>query len=138
MLVFTLRRLSLFIFTMLLLTMLSFSVNFLFPGETIINLSGAINATPSQLVFGHDAIVNNKYEANQDTIKAKKQKKINLNNVRENAKRTPHTYKVGDKVILTTESNTKFGQNPYKGPYEVFKINDNGTIKFKTTILLTL
>ncbi|MCW8863548.1 MAG: ABC transporter permease subunit [Colwellia sp.] len=49
MLIFTLRRLSLFIFTMLLLTLLSFSLSFLFPGDAVINLSGAINATPSQL-----------------------------------------------------------------------------------------
>jgi cationic peptide transport system permease protein len=55
MFVFTLRRLSLFLFTMLLLTLLSFSVNFLFPGEAIINLTGAINATPSQLVELNDA-----------------------------------------------------------------------------------
>jgi cationic peptide transport system permease protein len=40
---------------MLLLTLLSFSVNFLFPGEAIINLTGAINATPSQLVELNDA-----------------------------------------------------------------------------------
>jgi cationic peptide transport system permease protein len=55
MFVFTLRRLSLFLFTMLLLTLLSFSLNFLFPGEAIINLTGAINATPSQLVELNDA-----------------------------------------------------------------------------------
>ena len=54
MLIFTLRRLSLFIFTMLILTLLSFSLNFLFPGEAIINLTGAINATPSQLVELND------------------------------------------------------------------------------------
>jgi len=35
---------------MLLLTLLSFSLGFLFPGDAIINVSGAINATPSQLV----------------------------------------------------------------------------------------
>lgn len=50
MLVFTLRRLNLFIFTMLLLTLLSFSLSFLFPGDAVINVSGAINATPSQLI----------------------------------------------------------------------------------------
>ncbi|MBL4941033.1 MAG: ABC transporter permease subunit [Colwellia sp.] len=50
MLVFALRRLNLFIFTMLLLTLLSFSLSFLFPGDAIINISGAINATPSELV----------------------------------------------------------------------------------------
>ena len=53
MLVFTLRRLNLFVFTMLVLTLLSFSLSFLFPGDAIINISGAINATPSQLAEIH-------------------------------------------------------------------------------------
>jgi cationic peptide transport system permease protein len=35
---------------MLLLTILSFSLSFLFPGEQLINLTGQINASPAQLV----------------------------------------------------------------------------------------
>ncbi|TWX52617.1 ABC transporter permease [Colwellia hornerae] len=50
MLIFTLRRLNLFIFTMFLLTLLSFSLSFLFPGEQLINISGQVNATPKQLM----------------------------------------------------------------------------------------
>ena len=50
MLIFTLRRLSLFIFTMLMLTVVSFSLSFLFPGDNVINLSGQINVTAEQLV----------------------------------------------------------------------------------------
>lgn len=50
MLIFTLRRLSLFFFTMLLLTVVSFSLSFLFPGDALINLSGEINATPQRLL----------------------------------------------------------------------------------------
>ena len=46
MLIFTLRRLNLFLFTMLILSILSFSLSFLFPGEQIINISGQINAAP--------------------------------------------------------------------------------------------
>lgn len=49
MLIFTLRRLNLFIFTMLVLTILSFSLSFLFPGEQIINISGLVNATPESI-----------------------------------------------------------------------------------------
>ncbi len=49
MLIFTLRRFSLFFFTMLLLTILSFSLSFLFPGEQLVNLTGQINASPEQL-----------------------------------------------------------------------------------------
>ena len=50
MLTFTLRRLSLFLFTMLALTVLSFSLSYLFPGDAVINHSGYINATPTELV----------------------------------------------------------------------------------------
>ncbi|MEI6893336.1 MAG: ABC transporter permease [Colwellia sp.] len=49
MLTFTLRRLSLFIFTLLVLTLLSFSLGFLFPGDTVINHSGQINTTAAEL-----------------------------------------------------------------------------------------
>jgi len=49
MLVFTLRRLSLFFFTMLILTLVSFSLSYLFPGNAVINLSGEVNASASRL-----------------------------------------------------------------------------------------
>ncbi|PCI60281.1 MAG: peptide ABC transporter permease [Gammaproteobacteria bacterium] len=49
MLMFTLRRLSLFFFTMLMLTILAFSLSFLFPGDPLINLTGEVNASPVRL-----------------------------------------------------------------------------------------
>ncbi len=49
MLMFTLRRLSLFFFTMLLLTILSFSLSYFFPGDAIVNLTGQVNATAEQI-----------------------------------------------------------------------------------------
>jgi hypothetical protein len=52
-------------------------------------------ATPIQLVFGHDAIHNVKFQADcWQYIKERKQWLINQNNECENAKRTPHDYKV--------------------------------------------
>lgn len=48
MLIFTLRKLNLFIFTFIVLTALSFSLSFLFPGDALINMTGQINATPEQ------------------------------------------------------------------------------------------
>ncbi len=61
MLTFTLRRLSLFIFTMLVLTLLSFSLSFFFPGDTVINHSGQINATTAELVK-----INNSYQMDKN------------------------------------------------------------------------
>ena len=49
MLVFTLRRLNLVLFTALLLTLLSFSLSFLFPGDSLVNLTGQVNANSEQL-----------------------------------------------------------------------------------------
>lgn len=48
MLLFTLRRLTLLFFTLLMLSIVSFIISFLFPGETIINLSGVTNPTTEQ------------------------------------------------------------------------------------------
>jgi len=48
MLIFTLRRLNLFIFTLIVLTALSFSLSFLFPGDALINMTGQVNVTPEQ------------------------------------------------------------------------------------------
>lgn len=49
MLIFSLRRFNLFLFTIVLLTLLSFSLSFLFPGDQLVNLSGQVNATNEQL-----------------------------------------------------------------------------------------
>ena len=49
MLVFTLRRLNLFFLTILALTILSFSLSFMFPGDALINRTGQTNATAAQL-----------------------------------------------------------------------------------------
>ena len=55
-----------------------------------------LRATPTQLVFGRDAMLNVSFQANWECIKDRKQKLILQNNKQENAKRLPHTYKVGD------------------------------------------
>jgi hypothetical protein len=62
---------------------------------------------------------------------------IHENNQRENSKRLAHIYHVGDKVLYNTESETKakFGEDPWKGPYKVVKVNDNGTVRLKMGIV---
>ena len=57
-------------------------------------------ATPAQLVFSQDAILNTQFEANWHYIQQRKQLIIKTNNQRENAKRIPYTYRVGEKVLL--------------------------------------
>jgi hypothetical protein len=96
-----------------------------------------LQATPSQLVFGRDAILNIPYHVDWQQIKLRKQKLIHENNQRENSKRLAHIYHVGDKVLYNTESETKakFGEDPWKGPYKIVKVNDNGTVRLKMGIV---
>jgi len=59
-----------------------------------------LGATPGQLVFGRDMILPVQFKANWAAIALRKQERINQSNAQENRKRIPHTYKVGDKVLL--------------------------------------
>ena len=76
-------------------------------------------ATPIQLVFGRDAMLNIPFTANWKLIEERKRKLIERNNKRENSKRLDHTYQAEDLVVIKQAQNTKFGKNPYKGPYTV-------------------
>ena len=49
-----------------------------------------LQATLTQLVFGQDTILNSTFETNWKYIKDRKQKLIDQNNAKENAKHIPH------------------------------------------------
>ena len=95
-----------------------------------------LQATPMQLVFGRDALLKTKFEADWSLIRAHKQKLIRKNNERENKKRVPHTYHVGDKVLLKTAWTAKFDGTPYSGPYTIRRVNTNGTVVLKQGAVL--
>ena len=88
-----------------------------------------MRATPTQLVFGRDAILNVSFEADWQYIKERKQKRILQNNRRENAARTPHQYNVGDRVMVRRDPNQKHGSDQFQGPYTINRVYDNGTVK---------
>ena len=86
-------------------------------------------ATPLQLVFGRDAILNTIFEANWKPIQNCKQQLIQQNNKRENAKRIKYTYHPGDQVLIDLgDVKSKFDPK-YEGPYEIVQVNNNGTVK---------
>ena len=86
-------------------------------------------ATPAQLVFGRDMILNIRHEANWNYIRQRKQLLIDKNNAKENARRKPYKYKVGEQILLTVGDNTKYGSDKYEGPHTIVKVNDNGTVQ---------
>ena len=72
-------------------------------------------------------MLNIAHEANWDLIKQQKQAKINKNNKLENAKRTPHVYNIGDKVLLRKGTEYKW-ETPNEGPFQILEVFDNGTV----------
>ena len=88
-----------------------------------------LRATPTQLVFGRDALLNVSFQADWELIRQRKQRMINLNNARENSKRVVYNYTVGQQVDVRLDPNRKHGEDHFKGPYTVSQINDNGTVK---------
>jgi hypothetical protein len=67
-----------------------------------------LKATPMQLVFGRDAVLNTKFKADWKYIQDRKRKLIEQKNKRENAKRTRHDYQVGNCVLVKAKLNGKY------------------------------
>jgi RNase H-like domain found in reverse transcriptase/Reverse transcriptase (RNA-dependent DNA polymerase)/Integrase zinc binding domain len=88
-------------------------------------------ATPMQLVFGRDAILNIPMQANWKHIEQRKQALIIANNRRENSKRIPHQYRVGDQVLVKKEWDSKYGSDAYKGPFDIVEVRNNGTVRIR-------
>jgi hypothetical protein len=86
--------------------------------------------TPGQIVFGRDMIFNIKHAANWEFIQKRKQQLIEKNNDAENAKHIPHTYNIGDKVLIRRGTENKY-EAPNEGPYYITKVSDNGTVCLK-------
>jgi len=86
-------------------------------------------ATPTQLVFGRDAMLNASFQADWQFIKERKQLLFIQNDKCENAKRKPHAHNVGDVVVVKAATGRKHGSNPYLDPMRIIQVNDNGTVK---------
>ena len=100
-----------------------------------------LNASPTQLVFGRDAILNTRYETDWKVIRDRKQKRIDYNNRRENAKRIDHTYNVNDQVLVRDKApgdiDNKYGKTEWEGPYTVVRYNkDTGTVYVRQGALI--
>jgi hypothetical protein len=59
---------------------------------------------------------------------SRKQNIILKNNKAENAKRIPHTYTIGDKVLLKRGTENKY-EAPCQGPFTITQVNETGTVQ---------
>ena len=62
-----------------------------------------LEATPAQLVFGRDMVVNLQFAADWQAISRRKQAQVDRDNVRENSKRLAHDYTPGDQILVTKD-----------------------------------
>jgi len=90
-----------------------------------------LGATPAQLVFQRDMILPIKFQADWMRIQQRRQKEINRNNSRENKRRIPHAYKVGDLVSKTRPGILPKLRRKREGPFEVIAVFDNGTVRIR-------
>jgi len=90
-----------------------------------------LQATPSQLVFGRDAILNTVFEADWNHIRQRRRKLILKNNANENRTRREYDYSVRDKVLIKDAESTKYSKPPWQGPYVITQVNDNGTVRIR-------
>ena len=88
-------------------------------------------ASPSQLVFGRDAMYPINHQAKWTYIKDRKQKLILTNNIRENKNRMEYEYQIGQLVYIKQEQSRKYGTDAYRGPGTVTKVHDNGTVRVR-------
>jgi hypothetical protein len=88
-----------------------------------------LQATPCQLVFDQDLILDASFTANWSAIVACKVHQDQIDNARENQSRIAHSYAVGDLVLIQLNKRTfpKLAC-PTEGPYRIIKVHMNGTV----------
>jgi transposase InsO family protein len=90
-----------------------------------------LGATPAQLVFGRDMILPLQFKANWAAIHERRSQQILRDNKRENDKRIPHEYKVGDKVTKARPGIQPKLRQKRDGPFEVIAVYNNGTLRIR-------
>ena len=106
-------------------------------GELLASVAWAIRSThhttlqasPAQLVFGRDMLLDMKFIADWEAIRLRKQRDVDKNNSKENSLRVPHDYQVGDKVLVTDKDIQRKLNCPTKGPYSIVQVYTSGTIR---------
>ena len=106
-------------------------------GETLASIAWVIIAydrhtimvTPGQAVFGRDILFNLASVIDWRVATPVKQLQVDIDNVKENAKRVTHDYAIGDQVYV--EMTGIYRKLDYKkqGPYIIAEVLTKGTVR---------
>ena len=94
-------------------------------------IHATLGATPMQLVFVQDTILNLLHEANWQLIKLCKQELITKKQVQRKLKCVDYTYTLGELVLVKNKQTTMFNKDAYQGPWETTVVNDNRTLSIE-------
>ena len=95
-----------------------------------------LGATPGQLIYGRDMLFDLSFKANWHEIRQRKKQRIEESNKKENSKRIPHTYRVGDLVSKDRNVIQPKLHKPRDGPYRIEKVYTNGVVKIRNGVQL--
>ena len=97
----------------------------------------ALQASPGQLAFGRDMLINAIYLANWAVIKQRKRESTLYNNAKENKLRVQHDYQPGNKVYILNKDIKRKLKPDKEGPFEVVSIHTNGTLTIRRSPAVT-
>jgi hypothetical protein len=103
----------------------------LYSGQwTVPSYHTTLQATSAQLAFHRDMVMPTSFMAHWQSICQWRQAITDRDNLRENARQVPHTYSVGDLILIHQDTRGKLAK-PTRGPYRLIDVSRqhvNGTV----------
>ena len=94
-----------------------------------------LEASPAELVFGRHMLLPVKFNADWQAIQAKRQKRMEDSNARENASRIELEYKIGDLIMKARPGKLAKLRGKRDGPYTVTHVYTNGTLRIQKGVV---
>ena len=95
-----------------------------------------LRASPGQVIFGRDMVINAAYAANWKIINDRRAKQTISNNTRKNSKRIEHTYRRDDQVYIIVDEKAQKLRNK-QGPFKITTVHTNGTVTIRRSANVT-
>ena len=89
-----------------------------------------LGVSPGAAVFQRDMLLNIPVVTDWEMVRQKRRARISYNNERENDKRIPMDYKVGDKVVILEKRRRKLADKT-TDPFVIDQVHTNGTVTIK-------
>ena len=92
-----------------------------------------LETSPAQALFGRDMLFDIDYSINLESLRDKKQIKIDRRNIKENLRRISYDYQVGDKITIDKEHKDLIRKAVFvnDGPFVITQVFTNGTVRIQ-------